>query len=1172
MRIPNCIPLSFLSVILLASIGFSQSGIITTYAGPQMPINGDRAIIPDIGQPISVASDGSGGFYFASNITLSTGRVYRVTGDGRLFFVAGNGIQGYSGDGGPATSAQLNHPWCATIDAAGNLFIADSGNRRIRKVTSGGVISTVAGNGTKGYGGDGGPATSASFDGMGGLAIDAAGNLFIADTYNARIRKVTPGGMISTVAGNGIQGYSGDGGPATSAQLNYPLGIAVDTAGILYIADSSNFRVRKVTPDGLISTVAGNGTPGYSGDGGPAASARLGALVSVAVDTAGNLLIAADVIRKVTPDGLISTVAGNGTPGYSGDGGPATSAQIWQPYSVAVDTAGSFFIADLQNARIRKVTPDGVINTVAGSGTQGYRGDDGPATSALLDNPLGITIDAAGNLFIADNGNYRIRKVTSGGVISTVAGNGTKGYSGDGGPATSAQLGYPYGVAVDAAGNLFIADTYNYRIRKVRPGGVISTVAGNGIQGYGGDGGLATSAQLGYPYGVAIDAAGNLFIADTYNARIRKVTPGGVIRTVAGNGIQGYGGDGGPATSVQLNYPLGIAVDTAGILYIADSGNFRIRRVTPDGLISTVAGDGTQSYGGDGGPATSAQLSYPQSVAVDSSGNLFIGDTLNNRIRKMTPDGLISTVAGGAGFGYGGDGGPATSAHLALPSDVAVDIAGNLFISDTENNRIRKVASATACYGLNLNSGGAAICQTTGRNEKTKTGYAQFTVNSGGTPYGTAVFSLKQNGVTVTEAGVPSSPPTTAGRIFIDYRSYVNAIPSRSDSGTININTGIAVANTGAATANVTYTLRNLTGNIISVGHGTIAAGHQFACFIDQLKHQAAPDFDLPSDFQTSTQFGTLEIVSDQPISILALRGANNQRNEFLITTTPAADLRQPASDNSIYFPQLADGGGYTTSLMLINASNRTEKGTLRILDGNGNPLAVNQAGGTRSTSFKYSIPANGAFHFQTDGSPSDINAGWIQLTPDLYNTTPIGSGVFSLNSGNILVSESGIPSAVPTTHARIYVDLSGSHNTGLAIANVSGSNALITINGYQLDGATAAGRSQDPIPLSAKGYKAAFTDQLISGLPEGFVGVLDISSTRPFAALTIRGLTNERDEFLMTTFPVADENRSAPSPVVFPQVADSGGYITEFILISAGQTASTTLGYYDESGMPIVY
>jgi uncharacterized protein (TIGR03437 family) len=327
---------------------------------------------------------------------------------------------------------------------------------------------------------------------------------------------------------------------------------------------------------GIITTVAGGGAA--TGDGGPATSVSLSPL-AVIVDAFGNLFIASDQqIRKVSASGIIATAAGNGTPGFSGDGGAATAASLYFPYSAALDASGNLFIADTDNNRIRKVSASGVITTVAGSGNPGFSGDGGPATAAQFNQPVGLAVDASGNLFIADLHNSVIWKVSTSGIITIVAGNGNTGFSGDGGPATAAQLAFPYGVAADGSGNLFIADYDNNRIRKVSASGVITTVAGGGTSGLG-DGGPATSASLNHPIGVALDSSGNLFIADYDNNRIRKAPPSGVITTVAGGGTNGLG-DGGPATSAELAFPMGVAVDAGGNLFIADMGFGRIRKVS----------------------------------------------------------------------------------------------------------------------------------------------------------------------------------------------------------------------------------------------------------------------------------------------------------------------------------------------------------------------------------------------------------------------------------------------------------------------------------------------------------------------------------------------------------------------------------------------------------------
>jgi sugar lactone lactonase YvrE len=344
--------------------------------------------------------------------------------------------------------------------------------------------------------------------------------------------------------------------------------------------------------------------------------------------------------------GTISTVAGNGTRSFSGDGGDAMLAQLYFPYGVALDAAGNLFMADTVNHSVRKVDVGGTITTVAGTGTQGFSGDGAAATTARLSRPQRVRLDAAGNLYIADRSNHRIRKVDATGMITTVAGNGTPGFSGDGGAATAAQLRDPFGVALDAAGNLYIADTFNNRIRKVdASSGVISTVAGTGTSGFSGDGGAATAAQLGNSYDVASDAAGNLYIADTTNQRIRRVdAASGVISTVAGNGTQGSSGDEGDATLAQLLNPQGVALDAAGNLYIADSSNHRIRKVSATGTITTVAGTGAAGYSGAGGAATAAQLNFPYGVALDAAGNLYIADANNQRIRRVLGVGAMADL------------------------------------------------------------------------------------------------------------------------------------------------------------------------------------------------------------------------------------------------------------------------------------------------------------------------------------------------------------------------------------------------------------------------------------------------------------------------------------------------------------------------------------------------
>ncbi len=603
-----------------------------------------------------------------------TSITYNLYNIGDIYTIAG-GV----GDGGPATTARLAHPSSAAKDAVGNIYIADSSGNRIRKIDAAtGVISTIAGNGSAGYSGDNGAASSAALSYPVGVALDSAGNIYFSDGNNERVRKISAEtGVITTVAGNGTAGFSGDNGPATSAQIN-PGGIAVDSFNNMYIADTSNYRIRKVNAQtGIITTIAGDGTYGFSGDTGPATTARLSYTESVAVDGSGNVYIADSSnsrIRKVNATtGVITTVAGNGTFGYSGDNGAAVSAALYYPSGISADSGGNVYIADTTNHRVRKVDAvSGVITTIAGTGTSGFAGDKGTAVSASLASPRGVVAEATG-ILIVDTNNSRIRRVdVATGVISTVAGVSVSAYggayTGDGGPAVFALFSEPGNIAVDREGNIFIADTDNNRIRRVDAlSGVIATVAGSGTSGLCGDNGPAAAACLFTPRGIAVDGPGNIYIADTNNNRIRRVdATTGVITTVAGSGSGGYSGDNRPATSAWISVPFGVALDSYGNIYIADTYNSRIRRVDAiTGVITTVAGSYGYGYAGDNGPATAASLAMPQAVAVDGSGNIYISDTNNSSIRKVdATTGLITTVAGNGTSGYSGDNGAATLAHI----------------------------------------------------------------------------------------------------------------------------------------------------------------------------------------------------------------------------------------------------------------------------------------------------------------------------------------------------------------------------------------------------------------------------------------------------------------------------------------------------------------------------
>jgi len=529
-------------------------------------------------------------------------------------------------------------------------------------------VTTAAGDGTAGFAGDNGPATSAEVNRTEGIATDSAGNLYIADWQNNRIRKVTAAtGIITTVAGNGTAGFTGDGGPATSAELKGPTGIFVDSAGNLYIADQANNRVRKVDAGtGVITTVAGNGTAGFSGDGGAATSAEMYSPTDLALDGAGNLYIADNAnnrIRKVAAGtGVITTYVGNGAAAFAGDGGASTTASVNSPAGLALDSVGNLYIADVGNNRIRKVTAGtGVISTYAGTGTAGFAGDSGAAISAELSTPARVTFDKAGNLYIADQGNNRVREVSQGtAIITTVAGTGAAGFTGDGGPATSAEFSAPLGIAVDNAGNFYVSDFNNNRIRTL---------------------GLTTNKFPTTAIGTS-SVVQNILLQTTTAETITSITvpqsQGGKqeysIGTITGCTIGASNPSGTvctipvsftPAYSGQRWVPLQVITSTGNINFgLTGIGQGPLVALTP-GVITTAVGNGTAGSTGDGGAATSAQVNSPVGEVFDSAGNLYIGDFSNHRIRKVNAaTGIITTVAGNGTAGYSGDGGAATSAQL----------------------------------------------------------------------------------------------------------------------------------------------------------------------------------------------------------------------------------------------------------------------------------------------------------------------------------------------------------------------------------------------------------------------------------------------------------------------------------------------------------------------------
>ena len=607
----------------------TPAGVVTTLAGtPGVPGSADGSgAAARFRNPSGIAADMAGNLFVTDQ---SNQTIRKITSAGVVTTLAGTaGVQG-SADGS-GTAAQFSNPSGIAADTAGNLYVADFSNAIIRKITAAGVVTTLAG--TAGVTGSAdGSGAAAQFNSPSGITIDTAGNLFVADTGNQTIRKITAAaGVVTTLAGTaGVTGSANGNGAA--AQFNYPFGIAADMSGNLFVADTNNSTIRKITTAGTVTTLAGTASVQGSADGSGAA-AQFNRPLGITADSAGNVFVADTAnnsIRKITAAGVVTTLAGTPSIVGSADGSGA-AAQFSYPFGIAADTAGNLFVADANINTIRKITPAGVVTTLAG--TAGVMGSaDGSGAAAQFNRPLGITADSAGNVFVSDANNNNIRKITSVGVVTTLA--GTSGVQGSAdGSGAAAQFNYPFGIAADTAGNLYVADAGNSTIRKITSAGVVTTLAGTpGV--FGSADGSGAAAQFSNPYGIAADTAGNLFVADTSNQTIRKITAAGVVTTLAGTaGVVGSA-DGAGAAARFRNPFIGIAADTAGNLFVADSGNQTIRKITSTGVVTTVAGVAGQSGILLGNLPGS--LSSPQGVALLANNTLAV-TTANSVLKLVLP-------------------------------------------------------------------------------------------------------------------------------------------------------------------------------------------------------------------------------------------------------------------------------------------------------------------------------------------------------------------------------------------------------------------------------------------------------------------------------------------------------------------------------------------------------
>lgn len=605
-----------------------------------------------------------------------------------------------------ATKTEISLVDGIAVDKGGNVYIAMRDNNIISRVDLKGQMTIYAGTGSSGFSGDGGKAVEARLNVPAGLAFDKSGNLYIADRNNHRIRKVDTRGTISTVAGTGTAGFTGDGGPAIKAQLNHPSGIAFDGKGNLFFSDRSNERIRKIDSNGNISTYAGNGKEGFKGDSGPALQASLDKPFGIAFDRKGNLYIADrgnNRVRKVNPQGIMTTVAGDGGFFFSGDNGPAYRASVAGPTGVVVDDQGVLYIADRNNNRIRAVDKQGMITTIVGTGKQDYNGDSEVARETNLHLPFGVALDPEGKLLVIDRSHYRIRSINlKRGSVKTIAGNGAKMFAGDGGPATGATLSFPHGITVDKDDNVIVSDKGNYRIRQISPDGIIQTIVGKGIRGNIGDGLPAMEASIYGATSLKLNNKGEIFIISPsgFVSLIRMIDENGIMqkfldtvtpRYLESIGKSKYKGKVQTGELATITTFSDFAFDHKGNMFISDRLNHQIRKVDPKGNITTIAGTGESGYYGDGGPASEAAFRDPSALATDKEGNLYIADGANNMIRKIDTKGIVSTIAGNGKHDTAGDGGPALKASIRYMDYLQVSPKGELHIVGMNGNTIRKI-------------------------------------------------------------------------------------------------------------------------------------------------------------------------------------------------------------------------------------------------------------------------------------------------------------------------------------------------------------------------------------------------------------------------------------------------------------------------------------------------
>ena len=922
--------------VCLLSVGstFAQTYSWTTFAGR----------LPQFG-----SADGTGSnarFYYPDAIaTARDGNIYvsdtynhtirRISAGGTVTTLAGRAGEKGSADG-LGGNARFNLPRGLAVDGDGNIYVVEAGNHTLRKITSTGLVTTLAGLAGQ-IGSADGTGSAARFYTPLGVAVDRDANVFVADYDNGTIRKVTPGGVVSTVAGL-ARAYGSADGTGGAARLNGPSGIAIDGTGNLFVTDYSNSNIRKITPEAVVTTVAGMSGVTGTADG-TGAVARFNSPQGITIDAAGNFFVADtfnNLIRKMTPAGAVTTFAGDGAAG-SADG-TGRAARFLAPYGVAVEADGNLVVADANNHSIRRISPAAEVVTFVGPGGT-FGSSDGSGTAARFNYPQAITEDDDGTLFVSDGYNSTIRRVTPAGQVTTFAGSvGNSSYVN--GASTVARFGFPAGIAATGGGNLVVLDQIFSTVRTVSSGASVAGLAGQPGQ-TGSVDGTGTLARFNFPLGVCADRAGNTYVADTYNHTIRKVTLAGVVTTLAGVAGAAGSADGAGCASARFNYPTSVTLDGAGNLYVADYGNDVIRRIDPSGAVSTIAGL-ARTAGSVDGFGTNARFSSPTGVAVDAAGIVYVADRGNSTVRRIALSGAVTTI-GGAPGDYGGAEGSGAAARFGRPASLIVSRSGVLYVVDAGNNTIMKgvpefpPVMVVPPPSLALAPGSRALL-----TAAVSGGNLRYQWNLGGAPIagataGTYVIASAQpanaGNYTVTvsnSAGSITSAPAAISIVATTDTGRISnlAIRSQAGSGGQTLIVGLAVGGAGTAGAKP----------ILVRGVGPALGGFGVTGFLPDPKLEIYSSATGSRVYENDNWGGDAQVsATSARLGAFSLGAATSRDAALFVPALPSGSYTVQVSSVGAgaggvalaeVYDATATGGFGASTPRLINVSARTEVGT----------------------------------------------------------------------------------------------------------------------------------------------------------------------------------------------------------------------------------------------------